>query len=418
VENSSVPAIHELKVCMRMFRIDMHALTQFRRSTWLPCVARKRIKNTEKKKEKKSKMLLRRNIGSAAALVQASCGHTMGQRRRHLHQSELAASYSRSRSRSHSHSSSSRNQFWSAAAALLAVGASLGAAGKSHVVHGDDEDESVAADIIYDVDFDDAPLYDENDVDFSSDGVLDATAEAALSVLDEIDESKDEVDDSPTWRAGKRIDGLRDYRLEEVAAHTDPSHSLWVMYREGVFDVTEFLPEHPGGDKLLLAAGSRIDPFWALYLNHFEEHVHERLEKYRIGNVHPDDVAPEGDADENDPYRDDPRSERSPVLRVRSPKPFCAEPPEQMLLENWFIATELHYIRNHLPVPAVTADDYTLTIEVDMRDELGDEEAPPRKQLVFTLDELKDNFPRFEVEATLQVCLTTKEKEKGRGGAN
>eukprot|EP00485_Elphidium_margaritaceum_P013833 CAMPEP_0202726214 /NCGR_PEP_ID=MMETSP1385-20130828/184498_1 /ASSEMBLY_ACC=CAM_ASM_000861 /TAXON_ID=933848 /ORGANISM="Elphidium margaritaceum" /LENGTH=572 /DNA_ID=CAMNT_0049392429 /DNA_START=136 /DNA_END=1854 /DNA_ORIENTATION=- len=202
--------------------------------------------------------------------------------------------------------------------------------------------------------------------------------------------------ESPSWRAGQRKDELRDYRLDEVAQHTDPTSSFWVIYREGVYDVTQFIEDHPGGEKLLLAAGSRIDPFWGFYINHNAQHVHERLEGYRIGNLHPDDVAPESDADENDPYANDPRSERSPMLLVRSEKPFCAEPPEQLLLENWLLPTELHYIRNHLPVPDVAYEDWTLTIEIE-----GDDTRPP---LTFTIDELKENFDRVEIESTL-MCI-------------
>ena len=36
-----------------------------------------------------------------------------------------------------------------------------------------------------------------------------------------------------------------------------------MSYEEGVYDITEFLKVHPGGaDKIMMAAGGAIDPFW------------------------------------------------------------------------------------------------------------------------------------------------------------
>jgi hypothetical protein len=35
-----------------------------------------------------------------------------------------------------------------------------------------------------------------------------------------------------------------------------------VIYKHGVYDITQFVESHPGGNKILLAAGSTIEPFW------------------------------------------------------------------------------------------------------------------------------------------------------------
>jgi hypothetical protein len=37
---------------------------------------------------------------------------------------------------------------------------------------------------------------------------------------------------------------------------------MQVIYKNGVYDITEFVQGHPGGNKILLAAGSTIEPFW------------------------------------------------------------------------------------------------------------------------------------------------------------
>lgn len=55
------------------------------------------------------------------------------------------------------------------------------------------------------------------------------------------------------------------------------------MYREGVYDITEFIEHHPGGDQILIAAGGSVEPFWVLYGIHKNEHVFKILETLRIG---------------------------------------------------------------------------------------------------------------------------------------
>lgn len=50
-----------------------------------------------------------------------------------------------------------------------------------------------------------------------------------------------------------------------------PLHNagIWVTYKDGVYDVTKFVEQHPGGTaRIMLAAGGAIDPFWAMYQQH------------------------------------------------------------------------------------------------------------------------------------------------------
>lgn len=61
-------------------------------------------------------------------------------------------------------------------------------------------------------------------------------------------------------------------------------NSFWVTYRHGVYDVTSFLPSHPGGEQIYNAAGLSIEPFWNVYGMHKTQEVFELLESYRIGN--------------------------------------------------------------------------------------------------------------------------------------
>ena len=70
--------------------------------------------------------------------------------------------------------------------------------------------------------------------------------------------------------------------MEEVNKHDSPENRVWVTYKNGVYDITDFIPMHPGADKLLMAAGGSVEPFWAMYAVHLNNPViYSMLEKYR-----------------------------------------------------------------------------------------------------------------------------------------
>jgi sulfite oxidase len=49
---------------------------------------------------------------------------------------------------------------------------------------------------------------------------------------------------------------------------------IWVSFRDGVYDITDFIKVHPGGsEKILLGAGSNLEPFFAFYPFHRKDHV-------------------------------------------------------------------------------------------------------------------------------------------------
>lgn len=75
------------------------------------------------------------------------------------------------------------------------------------------------------------------------------------------------------------------FSQEEVTKHRSPKDGVWVTYRGGVYDITEFVALHPGGDKILLAAGGALEPFWALYAVHSQEHVLQILSEYKVGTL-------------------------------------------------------------------------------------------------------------------------------------
>ena len=72
------------------------------------------------------------------------------------------------------------------------------------------------------------------------------------------------------------------FRRSEVATHTTKDTGIWVTYKGGVYDVTEFVANHPGGSEK-----------WRLLKHqfHFKSPLaFELLEEMRIGTVHKDDI--------------------------------------------------------------------------------------------------------------------------------
>jgi sulfite oxidase len=46
-----------------------------------------------------------------------------------------------------------------------------------------------------------------------------------------------------------------------------------MTHGEGVYDVTAFVNAHPGGNKIMLAAGSALEPYWSMYAQHKQPQV-------------------------------------------------------------------------------------------------------------------------------------------------
>ena len=67
-----------------------------------------------------------------------------------------------------------------------------------------------------------------------------------------------------------------------MGTHDSVDKRIWVTYKNGVYDITDFIPLHPGAEKLLMAAGSSVEPFWNMYAVHLNNiEIYTLLEKYR-----------------------------------------------------------------------------------------------------------------------------------------
>lgn len=142
-----------------------------------------------------------------------------------------------------------------------------------------------------------------------------------------------------------------------------------------------------------MAAGGAIDAFWQVYATHHQKHVYETLEKHRIGNY----IRVAGDVqhDSRDPYASEP--ERNPAMLPNSVKPWVAEAIPEILAGNFVTPNDLHYVRNHLPVPVVDVKKYRLVVKGLNGD------------VTYTLNDLK-KFPKHTVTCTLQ-CMGNRRNE-------
>jgi len=180
------------------------------------------------------------------------------------------------------------------------------------------------------------------------------------------------------------------YKLAEVAKH-NTKEDAWVTYKDGVYDITNFIMDHPGGDRIMLAAGKAIDPFWRLYQMHVSRgNAVKILDGLQIGTLDPKDIVQPKPGDLDDPYSKDP-GDRHPALIFHSNKPCNAELPPDLVLDNWITPNSLFFIRQHHPVCHVDSQKYMLQVEG-----LG------LKSMRLDLDDLKNRFIPHEVTTTIQ----------------
>jgi len=195
------------------------------------------------------------------------------------------------------------------------------------------------------------------------------------------------------------------YSLEEVRKHYDPDEGrMWVTFRGGVYDVTDFIPAHLGrGSRLKMAGGADLEPYWNVYRQHFRGHIVSYLEKFRIGSLSPEDAKKATNAFEfGDSFEEDPP--RNKDCLPCTYKPFCGETRLDLLGESYFTPNELFYTRNHAAVPDISTDEYELTVE-----------GPGIETRTFTYKDLMTKFKHYEVVATLQCAGNRGEDYHGLG---
>jgi len=166
-------------------------------------------------------------------------------------------------------------------------------------------------------------------------------------------------------------------RLSEVRKHGAKAERRWVVKGTKVYDITDWIPNHPGGEVILRAVGGVIDPYWEIFTIHKKKDVYDILEQYYLGDLDPRDLVdgkvPSDDIE--DPFENDPK--RDPRLVVHSDRPFNAEtaPPD---LSTFITPNQTFYVRHHLWVPQIDPRSHRLQIEL-----------PDGEEVEYSMEDLK-----------------------------
>ncbi|CAF3522276.1 unnamed protein product [Rotaria socialis] len=164
---------------------------------------------------------------------------------------------------------------------------------------------------------------------------------------------------------GERMPSLPIYSMSEVAKHTTKESGYWLAYKDGVYDVSSFVENHPGGKQILKTAGKALESCWKIFTIHQIDHVYETLEQYRIGNL------PKGEREANEKHQEtvldlfqyDPeRVNANETFFIRSQRPFNAETKPNLLVSSFLTSVENFYVRNHMHVPVVNINEFKLEI--------------------------------------------------------
>lgn len=182
----------------------------------------------------------------------------------------------------------------------------------------------------------------------------------------------------------------RTIRMSEVREHGAKAEHRWIIKGTRVYDITDWIPNHPGGEVILRAVGGVIDAYWDIFSIHKKPEVYDILDQYYIGDLDPRDLQ-DGKVPQDhveDPFKTDPK--RGASLIVHTDRPCNAETPVDAL-KTYITPNDSFYVRNHLWVPQLDEKTFELCIEL-----YDGEEAS------YTLEDLKTKFPQVTVDCTLQ----------------
>jgi len=223
---------------------------------------------------------------------------------------------------------------------------------------------------------------------------------------DDDDEDQEETTHDEHEEDIANEDDLPIYTAAQVAMNNGKGTNsrVWMTYGGNVYDVTDFISNHPGGNQLILqAAGGPIEPHWHVYRQHFASDLPQKyMEKMRIGTLDPadqeivDNMMEMKSENEKDPYDDEPS--RSPLLIVHGSTPMNAEVPAVILTDKYITPVSEFYIRHHHPVPLLSEEqieNYQLDVDLSLLTKQKNKIAK------LSLAQIK-SLPKVEVTSTLQ----------------
>ena len=159
---------------------------------------------------------------------------------------------------------------------------------------------------------------------------------------------------------------LKTYSINEVSQHNSIENRMWISFKDGVYDITEYIQKHVGGPKYIeLVAGGRLEPFWGAFHFHLKDNdTAKLLESYRIGNLKEEDQIDLKQYLSQFEFANEPFEQRDySKIDIMRDCPLLSEPKNQLLADNYYTPNDIFYIRNHFPVPYdLAADNYKLDI--------------------------------------------------------
>jgi sulfite oxidase len=186
-----------------------------------------------------------------------------------------------------------------------------------------------------------------------------------------------------TYYYNKKEEKEKKYTSQELIKFNNPNDGIYVSYQDSVYDVTNFVQQHPGGeDKIMMAAGKAIDPFWRLYPQHLP-HFETVLKPLRIGFL--SDYYVNSSQNIVNHFLSEPI--RVGDLKYHNLTPFNAESK----LDNDFsflTPNDEAYVRNHHPVPKIEGNYLDYKLKINQKD--------------YTLKELIETYKTHNIDVTLQ----------------
>ncbi|KAK5465506.1 hypothetical protein LTS15_002069 [Exophiala xenobiotica] len=134
----------------------------------------------------------------------------------------------------------------------------------------------------------------------------------------------------------------------KVKEHGPKSEAPWVVYEDKVYDITDWILAHPGGETIRRAAGGSIQPYWDICSIHKAQYVRDILDQYVVGRLHDDDLVDGRPIHDQiqDPFSADP--EQDTRMKILTRRPCNAETPGDGLADSCLTPNETFYIRNYM----------------------------------------------------------------------
>lgn len=206
---------------------------------------------------------------------------------------------------------------------------------------------------------------------------------------------------APRWPGPDRRLSEPNFTRAEVAQRdgTGADGKIWMTYRDGVYDVTDYVKVHPGGKFILNAAGGPVDSWWAYWMqHHISPAVRDTLEKLRIGHLsdwklEPDEERQGGGVWEEEQLDAKRLKNRHVAARI-SEMPYQSVSFCNALSKEYLTPSDTLFVRNHAPVPAVSREE---AMEHSVAFCIGDDEVAS-----INVGELHDRFKQNQVTTILQ----------------